>query len=143
MDPVQTNSGTLTHSGVVSGKKGRSLIVSLDENLQCESCYAKGTCGIADSGSKQIEVSAPIGSFKLNEPVTVVLQKGLGLKAVFWAYVFPFLLMILTLWAAAFFVQEWVAGVLSLLVLVPYYLVLNTLKDLFKKKFAISVLKIQ
>jgi sigma-E factor negative regulatory protein RseC len=74
--------------------------------------------------------------------VEVVLKKDLGQKAVFWAYIFPFLLMLATLLTSSLFLQEWLAGVLSLLILLPYYGTLYALKDYFKKTFRITVLSI-
>ncbi len=137
-----SNTEFFIHSGIISKLGNSSLTVSLDENVNCESCHAKGTCGISDSSSKEVEIPISEESFSLNEPVNVVLKKGLGLKAVFWAYVFPFVLMLSTLLIATSFVKEWMAGLLSLLVLVPYYMILYVLRDTFKKTFKISILKI-
>jgi sigma-E factor negative regulatory protein RseC len=137
-----SNTDVYIHSGIISKISGKGLIVSLDENVHCESCRAKGTCGISDSASKEVEISFPGDSFKLNEHVNVVLKKGLGLKAVFWAYIFPFLLMLTTLLIATPFLIEWVAGLLSLLILVPYYTMLYVMQNVFKKTFKISILKI-
>jgi sigma-E factor negative regulatory protein RseC len=142
MDSKLASEEAYIHSGVVSKKSGSSLIVSLDENVHCESCRAKGTCGISDSGSKEVVISNPTDSFDLNEHVNVILKKGLGLKAVFWAYIFPFLLVVLTLIIASAFLVEWMAGVLSLLILIPYYLLLYMLRNDFKKTFKISIVKI-
>ena len=142
MDSKLANEEAYIHSGIVSKKSGSSLIVSLDENVHCESCRAKGTCGISDSGSKEVVISNPTDSFALNEHVNVILKKGLGLKAVFWAYIFPFLLVVLTLIIASAFLVEWMAGVLSLLILIPYYLLLYMLRNDFKKTFKISIVKI-
>ncbi len=142
MDSKLSNTDVFIHSGIISKLGNSSLTVSLDENVNCESCHAKGTCGISDSSSKEVEIPISEEYFSLNEPVNVVLNKGLGLKAVFWAYVFPFVLMLSTLLIATSFVKEWMAGLLSLLVLVPYYMILYVLRDTFKKTFKISILKI-
>ena len=130
------------HTGVVSEMKGSSIIVALDANVHCESCSAKGACGVTDSVNKTVEVINPEGSFRLNQPVEVVLKKDLGQKAVFWAYIFPFLLMLATLVTSSLFMEEWMAGLLSLLVLIPYYGLVYAFKSYFKKTFRISVLSI-
>ena len=69
-------------------------------------------------------------------------EKALGLKAVFWAYVFPFILMFSTLIIASNFLKEWLAGLISLLIIVPYYIVLYFLKNALKSAFQVSILKI-
>ncbi|WP_422083298.1 SoxR reducing system RseC family protein [Ulvibacterium sp.] len=140
MNTAPTANDTFIHFGTISRIERNSLTVSLDENVHCGSCRAKGTCGIADS--KEVVVSDSKGSFALNEPVAVVLKKETGLKAVFWAYLFPFVLVISTLWIASGFLHEWVAGLLSLLILGPYYLILYLLKDVFTQAFKISILKV-
>lgn len=130
------------HPGTVSEIRGRSIIVSLDKNVECESCSAKGVCGVSDSASKEVEITDSDGSFKLFEPVEVVLRKNLGHKAVFWAYIFPFALMFLTLFATSYVFAEWIAGVLSLLILIPYFITVYALKNYFKRTFRVSILKI-
>ncbi|NNG10417.1 MAG: SoxR reducing system RseC family protein [Arenibacter sp.] len=138
--PEETNA--FIHSGVVSEINGRSIVVSLDKNVHCESCSAKGACGVSDSASKEVEIIDYEGSIKLNESVKVVLQKKLGQKAVFWAYIFPFLLMLITLITTSLFFAEWIAGLMSLLILIPYYLVVYANNNYFKKTFKISIQRI-
>ena len=142
MDFKQTEENAYIHSGVISQIKRGSVIVSLDKNVHCESCHAKGACGVSDSAEKVVEIANADGRYALNEPVEVILKKNLGHKAVFWAYVFPFILMLLTLLTASYFVAEWLAGVLSLLILIPYYLLIHGLKGYFKKTFDISIQRI-
>ena len=142
MDSKQTQENVYIHSGVISQINRGSVIVSLDKNVHCETCHAKGACGVSDSAAKEIEVVDAGRAYNLNEPVEVILRKNLGHKAVFWAYVFPFILMLLTLLTASYFVREWVAGLLSLLILIPYYLLLQGLKGYFKRTFDISIQRI-
>jgi sigma-E factor negative regulatory protein RseC len=140
LKPEETNA--FVHSGVVSEINGRSIVVSLDKNVHCESCSAKGACGVSDSASKEVEIIDYEGSFKLNESVKVVLKKNLGQKAVFWAYIFPFLLMLITLLTTSFLFAEWIAGLLSLMILIPYYSMVYAHNNYFKKTFKISILRI-
>jgi len=129
------------HEGIVSKISKNTITISLKGNVNCEGCKAQSACGVSDSNDKEIEVTNPIQSFKLNESVDVLLKRELGLKAVFWAYVSPFILMVVVLVAASFFFEEWIAGLLSLFILIPYYLVLYMLKDTFQKAFQVSILK--
>ena len=119
-----------------------SITVSLKGNLHCEACNAKSACGVSESGTKEIEIQSLEQSVNLHENVEVFLKKELGLKAVFWAYVFPFLLLFTVLLGASAFYPEWIAGLLSLGVLIPYYLLLYALKNTFKNAFKVSVSKI-
>jgi sigma-E factor negative regulatory protein RseC len=130
------------HKGVISRISGGSVIVSLDKNLQCESCHARGACGVSDSVAKEIEVVDSGGHFTLHEPVEVTLKKQSGHMAVFWAYVLPFVLMLLTLLTSSLLFSEWMAGLLSLGVLIPYYLLIHGLKNYFRKTLDISIQRI-
>ena len=141
MEPGPENTNAFIHSGTISEIRDSSIVVALDEDVHCESCRAKAVCGVSRTAGKEIEVPFAKGDFELREPVEVVLRKDLGHKAVFWAYIFPFLLMLLTLLTASLFFSEWVAGLLSLLVLVPYYLTVYGLRNYFERTFRISVLR--
>ncbi len=129
------------HEGVVSRISDKKITISLKGNVNCEGCKAQSACGVSESNDKEIEIINSNQSFKINEPVDVLLKRELGLKAVFWAYVFPFILMFVVLIIASFFFKEWIAGLLSLFVLIPYYFMLFVLKDKFQKAFQVSILK--
>ncbi len=129
------------HEGIVSKISNSSITVSLKGNLHCEACNAKSACGVSDSDSKEIEIQAPAQALELNENVEVFLKKDLGLKAVFWAYVFPFILLFAVLLIGSRVYPEWIAGLLAIGILIPYYSLLYAFKNSFKKAFKVSVSK--
>ena len=144
LDLEQDNIGDIqeiTHQGVILKISKNKITVALKGNVNCEGCKAQSACGVSDSNDKEIEVFNTMQSFQLNETVDVLLKRELGLKAVFWAYVFPFILMMIVLVSTSFFVKEWIAGLLSLFILFPYYLMLYVLKGTFQKAFQVSILK--
>ena len=130
------------HEGVVSKITNDVVTISLKGNINCEGCKAKAACGVSESNDKEIEVPISNQQLNLNENVEVLLNKNLGLKAVFWAYVFPFIIMLTVLLIASTLFKEWIAGLLSIAVLLPYYLMLYVLRSTFKKAFKLSILKI-
>lgn len=138
----------MEHSGEIARITKSTITVALQGNINCEGCKAKAACGVSESNAKEIEIennyysnNQILKGFKLNEQVTVLMKEELGLKAVFWAYVFPFILMIVILLVTSLFLTEWQAGLLSLLVLAPYYISLYFLNPFFKKRFKVSILK--
>ena len=141
LDSYKTRKDTIKHEGVVSRISKNGIIVSLKGDVNCECCKAQSACGVSESNDKEIEIENPSQSFQLNESVDVVLNRELGLKAVFWAYVFPFLLMFLVLIITSLFLKEWISGLMSLAILIPYYFMLFVFKDTFKKVFQVSILK--
>lgn len=141
-DLHQDNNKTFTHLGSVSKIQGSSVFVTLSQNVHCSSCNAKSACGVSESETKEIEIVNPIDSFEVNELVQVELKKGTGMNAVFWAYVFPFLLLMAVLLGTSAFLPEWQSGLLALIVLVPYYLILHQMNAFFKKKLRVSIVKL-
>jgi positive regulator of sigma E activity len=136
------NKDTFVHPATVSRISGDSVFVSMDQNVHCDSCRAKMACGLSESKTEEIEIMNADSSFKIDENVNIVINKTLGLRAVIWAYVLPFILLISVLLITSLFVAEWLAGLIALSVLVPYYFILRSLNSVFRKKFKISVLKL-
>lgn len=135
------NTAVITHTGKVVNVTHKRVVVALDSNVSCEACNAKAACGVSESNRKEIEISNPTSLFNMGEEVTVVMKKHLGMQAVFWAYLFPFTLLILVLFTTASFLPQWQAGLLALAVLLPYYITLRATKSWFKKAFEVTVLK--
>lgn len=96
---------------------------------------------MAESEAKEIVLPNQVDAFKINETVELVLEKNMGLKAVIWAYIFPFILMLISLFVSLAFFSEPVSGLIALLVLVPYYSMLYFAKNIFQRVFKLSVIK--
>jgi len=96
---------------------------------------------MAGTVSKQIVLTNQENSFKINETVELVLEKNMGLKAVIWAYIFPLILMLTSLFVSLAFFSEPVSGLIALLVLIPYYTMLYFSKNIFQRAFKLSVIK--
>jgi len=147
MDDIPTDHSTtidesmVQHDGIISKISNNKVTVALKGNINCDACNAKAICGASDSGAKVIEVQNVSQSLGLHENVTVLLKKSLALRAVVLAYVFPFIILLGTLLIASYYYEEWIAGLLALIVLVPYYTILYTLRNTFKKEFKVSILK--
>lgn len=136
-----THNKSVLHEGIVTKISSDKITVSLNGNINCEGCKAKMACGASESTDKEIEVFNYNSALQLNEPVTVQLNKSLGLRAVFIAYVLPFILMITVLLVSSTLVKEWIAGLLSIFILLPYYTILYLMKKSFKETFKFSILK--
>lgn len=127
----------VTHPGVVKKIDGTKVSVSVISKAGCASCQLKGSCSVGEVEEKVVEMELSRGfSFKEGQMVTVEMKQSLGTIAVLLGYVFPFLVVLLSL---ILFLQlgldQGIAGILSILTLVPYYGLLYLLKDFFKKKF--------
>lgn len=142
MDSLHTNTESLIkHTGYVSMINGEHVEISLEANINCAACNAKAACGVSDEDVKIVEVHNNTQQLKINERVAVVMEKSLGMKAVFWGYIAPFILMFSVLIISSVYVEEWIAGLLALFVLAPYYLLLYYNQKTMKKIFTVRVIK--
>lgn len=135
--------GDISHPGIVSKISKNRVEIAILGNVHCEACNAKSACGVSDAETKIVKVSNSDNSLVINQQVDIVMQNSLGLKAVFYGYVLPFLLLFVVLFTSSVFLKEWQAGLLALFVLFPYYSILYFNEKTIEKTFRINVLKHQ
>ena len=110
---------TIKHQGIVENINGSHLSVRIIQTSACAACSVKGHCSSADSKEKVIDVTT--GDVTL-------------------AFVFPFILLILSLFIfMAVIGDELYASLLSLAVLVPYYCLLWLNKTRLKQTFSFTI----
>ena len=129
-----TATSDIRHVGFVKSVSDQSIIVSILNQSGCASCHAKGACTTADLQEKDIEINHFSRKYSVGEMVTIVFKKSQGFSAVFWGYLMPFILIFITLIiSSAFLSNELTAGLLSIAVLIPYYITLYFFRHLLKK----------
>ncbi|WP_347838154.1 SoxR reducing system RseC family protein [uncultured Draconibacterium sp.] len=111
-----------------------SLIVNIVSQSACSTCHAKGACTVSDYQDKEIEVTEYKLTYKIGDEVTILFKQSKGFTALIWGYVVPFFVVLGTLIVALEITgNELKAGILSLVVLVPYYITLYFFRHLLKK----------
>ncbi len=133
----------IEHNGIIKNIKGKYLIVSILSKASCLSCQLKGVCSTSEVEEKEIEVLNPQDTqYNKNDKVKVYYQQELGFFALFLGYIFPFLLMIITLFVGKTLgYRETIYGLASIIILLPYYLILYLLREKIKNKFRFSIEK--
>jgi sigma-E factor negative regulatory protein RseC len=130
----------IKHNGFVKEIRGTSLIVNILNQSACSSCHANGACSVADYQDKEIEIPAYHGSLSPGQEVTVVFKETQGFTALFYGYILPFVLVMLTLIITVSVTNnELVGGLLALAILVPYYITLYFFRNSLKKVFKFEV----
>ncbi len=131
---------TISHKGIVESIVNDIVSVNITSVSACSSCHAKGACNASDMQDKVIEANLRNKQLKIGEPVTVIAKESMGFLALFLGYVFPFLLVLTTLIVStAVSIKETYAGLLSISILIPYYLALYLTKDKIKKSFIFEI----
>ncbi len=115
-------------------------MVNIVNESACSACHAKGACNVSDFQDKEIEITDFSKNYKPGEEVTVVFQQSQGFTAVFWGYLFPFLLVLITLIITVSLTKnDLTGGLISLAILIPYYITLYFFRHLLKKVFKFEV----
>ena len=90
---------TIRHQGIVENINGTHLQVRIVQTSACASCSIKGHCSSADTKEKLIDVIDESSSYQPGDRVWVVGELSMGVMAVLFAFVFPFLVLIFSLFA--------------------------------------------
>ncbi len=132
--------GEIWQPGVVVSVSSEKVSVRIIARSACGSCSAKSLCGAGDIAEKIIEVKKPAGVYALGEQVVVSMSSGLGARATIFGYLFPFVLLIVSLITLdALSVSELTNGLISIGVLVPYFIILWLLRKRFEKRFVFGI----
>jgi sigma-E factor negative regulatory protein RseC len=134
--------GVIDHEGIVEELVDNTAKVVIDSQSACAACHAKGACSVADVEEKIIEVrSTDNQKYKKGDKVDVGIKRSLGSRAVFLGYFLPFMILVLALIILlAITDNELLSGILSIVLLVPYYLILYIMRDKLKKTFEFTIL---
>lgn len=129
---------TVKHLGIVESINGSYLKVRIVQTSACSSCSVKGHCSAAESKEKLIDVYNKDGlDCQVGSQVTISGATSLGMKAVMWAFVFPFVVLLISLFISMSVTggDEAVSSVVSLCMLIPYYLILFLCRERFRRTF--------
>ena len=120
----------IKHLGIVESINGSYLKVRIVQTSACSACSIKGHCSAAESKEKLIDVYNKSGlACQVGNQVMISGATSLGMKAVMWAFVFPFVAMYFTGG------DEAVSSIASLCMLIPYYLILFFCREKFRRTF--------
>ena len=135
------NEETITHEGIVTKITDDELEIKILAQSACAACHAKSACGMGEQAEKILTVPRPKGrDFALNQKVNVRMAIGQGNKAAVLAYLIPIVLLLAVLFVClGLGMNEGLAALVSIIALVPYYIVLYLKRDQLKKRFEYSI----
>jgi sigma-E factor negative regulatory protein RseC len=140
---MSSKSNVIEHLGRVDAITANDIRVVIISQSACASCHAKGACTTADVAEKQVVISKPYHSYTVGETVKVTMKQSLGYKALFLGYILPLIVLLVSLFVFnALGFSEGLSGLLSLGVLVPYYLILYLFRKRIEKEFYFDIEKL-
>jgi len=137
------SNGDIFHEGIIKSIEEGKIIAGIISQSACATCHAKGACAASDIEEKEIEVNSWEGHFTPGEKVVIVANESQGFKALFYAYIIPLILLLISLFALTSILDsEGIAALISLCLLIPYYLGLYFLRNKLKKTLNFTIRKL-
>ena len=135
------NAETISHEGIVTKITDDELEIKILAQSACAACHAKSACGMGEQAEKILTVPRPKNKdFALNQKVNVEMAIGQGNKAAVLAYLIPIALLLAVLFVClGLGLDDGPSALISIVALVPYYIVLYLRRDQLKKKFEYSI----
>ena len=137
------SNNVIEHRGRIEAIKGNCIKVHFISMSACSNCHARSVCSASGMEKKEVEIIGDSRHSQVGEEVKVLLRQSMGFKALFYGYVLPFFLLVTALFLfSAIFQHEVVAGLLSLGMLLPYYLLVYHSKDHFQRTLTFDLKKL-
>ncbi len=131
--------------GIIQKIEETKLIIKITAQSACSNCHAQSSCNYiansSDCKDKEVEAySQGKMQYSVGQEIELNVESKLGLTAIILGYVAPFcVVMIALILGLVVFEKEWIAGLLSLISIIPYYGLLYLKRDLLRKTFCITV----
>ena len=138
-----TMSETIHHTGIVTRIDPATVFVRITQRSACSGCHAKAMCSVSEQKEQIIEIPDRSGDFSVGEEVEICGQTNLGMEAVAIAFVAPLILVVIGVAGGiSLGLDESASGLISLLMLVPYYGALYLFRDRLKRRFVFTIRKL-
>ncbi len=131
----------ISHVGTIQEINEKSILVRIVSTPTCISCSANGICNASEIEDKIVEVANKKNqNYAIGDVVSVSLKQSAGLHAVMLGYIYPFIVMFVTLIIMINIVDnQGIAGLTALAMLVPYYGILYLTKSRQKESFQFEI----
>ena len=131
------NEETISHEGIITRITDDELEIKILAQSACAACHAKSACGMGEQAEKTLTVPRPTNKdFALNQKVNVKMAIGQGNKAAVLAYLIPIILVLAVLFVClGLGLSEGLSALISIVALIPYYIVLYMKRNKLKRQF--------
>ncbi|WP_243345523.1 SoxR reducing system RseC family protein [Parabacteroides sp. FAFU027] len=130
----------IQHEGTIIELNEAKVTIRLYKQSACAGCHAKGSCSVVDQSEIILDLPLPPENLHIGQKVLLEGSVSMGMQAIVYAFVIPLVILIFTLVIFQhYFFSELISGAVSLLMLVPYYLVLYLKRDTLKRKFVFRI----
>ena len=132
----------IAHEGIVISVVGDKAVVQVSQASACGSCHARTSCSASNANIKTIDCIALYTDCKVGDKVMVQIQEKNVWQAVVLAYVVPFLILLCGVWILGQYMNEILAGIVSILIVGGWYVVLRIMRRKLNDGFSFTACKI-
>ena len=130
----------ILHEGIVTKTDGNSATVLLSPDIACAGCKAGGSCSLSGDDTKLLTIEN-ISGVHPGEKVVVSMTESQGYSALLLGYIFPLIIVLVALTVSvSLSIQELISGLISVTVLIPYYIILYAFRSVIGRKFSFKLL---
>ncbi len=132
---------TICKEGIVRSVNGEDVEVEIIVQSACSECHAKSICMPSDK-RKETVTAKNVHRIALNtgDKVQLAMKTSSGNKAVLWAYILPFVVLMAALYGMYAITQNELHSVIvSLCLVVVYYVALKKRNRKFEKEFQLHI----
>jgi sigma-E factor negative regulatory protein RseC len=129
----------IQHDGTVKEVGVDSVVVSIVSCSACSGCQARGKCGMTENEEKIIDIK---GRYDVSpgDKVTVQMEQSAGMRAVVLSYLVPFFIVTGGLLIfQSLSINELTAGLISIALLVPWFLILYLFRNKIDRSFSFTL----
>ena len=121
--------------GVVLRIEGERMVVGVAQAEACSACAARAAGGEV----REVVVRVPKGGARVGDRVTLGITAWEGFRAMFIMYVVPFVIVLVSLIVlVGRGVGEGLSGVVSIGLVLPYYILLYVFRDRIEAKIRVK-----
>lgn len=128
--------------GTIEAILNNRITVRIDRASACGDCNIQGICNLTGPLVRTFDVKNAGQHYATGDLVQISITRSMGNKAIVVGYLLPFILLIITLLIlTSLSLAEWISGLISLAVLVPYYLALYLFRNKLSRTFIFTIRK--
>lgn len=133
-------SNKIRHCGIIHSVNNDSLQVRILQTSACAGCKVAGHCSASESKEKMIDVFGNFPESRVGQKVTIVASTQVGIRAVVLGFVLPFVIMVgVLLVLMRLTSSEPLSALLSVVSLIPYYMLLYVCRDRLREKLSFTI----
>jgi sigma-E factor negative regulatory protein RseC len=131
---------SISHEGVIEETDSKEIRVKITDIAPCGDCQAREACPASHGDEKILTVPMIDSGYRAGEKVRVTIAQSLGFRALFLGYGLP-LILVLTVMLVMTGISdnELTTGLVSLTILLPYYVALRLLRGRIDRQFLIKL----